>query len=189
MKRIFRIGLIVAIVAASLFSCMIVAQAAGIDVFGSIARWTEDVLGFGDRDLEPTETVGNYDVEEILAHIESWLPSVGEDFEAGSPSVITDDKSGTLYYTRLYSNSYNYISFEAEYRWDENPYSFFEKDNKDVEEIMLNGETIYFYENMGVTVSTWRVGNTEFSIMTDLGMNELKQIFEESFGGAQDENY
>ena len=188
-KRIFRIGLIVAIVAASLFSCMIVAQAAGIDVFGSIARWTEDVLGFGDRDLEPTETVGNYDVEEILAHIESWLPSVGEDFEAGSPSVITDDKSGTLYYTRLYSNSYNYISFEAEYRWDENPYSFFEKDNKDVEEIMLNGETIYFYENMGVTVSTWRVGNTEFSIMTDLGMNELKQIFEESFGGAQDENY
>ena len=183
-KRIFRIGLIVAIVAASLFSCMIVAQAAGIDVFGSIARWTEDVLGFGDRDLEPTETVGNYDVEEILAHIESWLPSVGEDFEAGSPSVITDDKSGTLYYTVSFTSYNNRIIFEAEYQKETDPYSLFEKDGSNVERIVFNSVPVYFYSNIDISVASWCVGNIEFSAMTDLDIDQFKKMFEKSFGGT-----
>ena len=187
-KRIFRIGLIVAIVAASLFSCMIVAQAAGIDVFGSIARWTEDVLGFGDRDLEPQISVGDYDVDEIIAQIESWIPSVGDDFEVSDKNVINDE-SGILYYYVLYTgNNSNYISFEAEYQQNADPYSLFEKDNSNVERVVIRDVFIYFYENLSISVATWYVNDIEFSVMTDLDVNELEKIFEESFGGTYNEN-
>ena len=183
-KRIFRIGLIVAIVAASLFSCMIVAQAAGIDVFGSIARWTEDVLGFGDRDLEPQISVGDYDADEIVARIESWLPSVGNDFEAGEPNVVIDSKAEKLYYSILYSNGETRILFEAKYKSNEDMPSLFEKDDSELSEIVLNNIPVYFYTNVNTSVATWRTENIEFNVMTDLSMGELQQLFEESFGGT-----
>ena len=183
-KRIFRTGLIVAIVAASLFSCMIVAQAAGIDVFGSIARWTEDVLGFGDRDLEPQISVGDYDADEIVARIENWLPSVGNDFEAGEPNVVIDSKAEKLYYSILYSNGETRILFEAQYMSNEDMPSLFEKDDSELSEIVLNNIPVYFYTNVNTSVATWRTENIEFNVMTDLSIGELQQLFEESFGGS-----
>ena len=186
-KRIFRIGLIVAIVAASLFSCMIVAQAAGIDVFGSIARWTEDVLGFGDREPEAQETqtaLSAEDVTRITDQIESWRLSVDSDFEVSEPEVVADEESGILYYSIFYKNNHNYISFEAKYQSHKIPYTLFEKDDSDVEKITLNNMSIYLYTNLDVSVATWSTNSIEFNVMSDLNMKEFKQIFEESFGGT-----
>ena len=186
-KRIFRIGLIVAIVAASLFSCMIVAQAAGIDVFGSIARWTEDVLGFGDRDLEAQETqtaLSAEDVTRITDQIESWRLSIDSDYEVSEPEVVADEESGILYYCQQYNDDGNYILFEARYKKDIIPGALFEKDASDVEEIVLKNISVYFYTNTNTSVATWCANNIEFNIMSDLNLNELKGIFKESFGGA-----
>ena len=185
-KRIFRTGLIVAIVAASLFSCMIVAQAAGIDVFGSIARWTEDVLGFGDREPEAQETqtaLSAEDVTRITDQIESWRLSVDSDFEVSEPEVVTDEESGILYYCQMYNNDTNYILIEAKYQKNKVPYLLFEKDDNNVDEMVFNNVSVYFYTNMGTSVATLCVGNLELSVMTDLDINELKLLFEESFGG------
>ena len=185
-KRIFRIGLIVAIVAASLFSCMIVAQAAGIDVFGSIARWTEDVLGFGDREPEAQETqtaLSAEDVTRITDQIESWRLSVDSDFEVSEPEVVTDEESGILYYCQMYNNDTNYILIEAKYQKNKVPYLLFEKDDNNVDEMVFNNVSVYFYTNMGTSVATLCVGNLELSVMTALDINELKLLFEESFGG------
>ena len=60
-RRALRTALVAVITTACLLSCMVVAQAAGVDVFGSIARWTDDLFGFGDvEDMEaapaPTES-------------------------------------------------------------------------------------------------------------------------------------
>lgn len=185
-KRIFRTGLIVAIVAASLFSCMIVAQAAGIDVFGSIARWTEDVLGFGDRDLEAQETqtaLSAEDVTRITDQIESWRLSIDSDYEVSEPEVVADEESGILFYSQMYKNDTNYILMEAKYQKNKVPYLLFEKDDNNVDEMVFNNVSVYFYTNMGTSVATLCVENLELSVMTDLDINELKLIFEESFGG------
>ena len=186
-KRIFRTGLIVAIVAASLFSCMIVAQAAGIDVFGSIARWTEDVLGFGDREPEAQETqtsLSAEDVTRITDQIESWRLSVDSDFEVSEPEVVTDEESGILYYYVLCSNGDNRVSFEARYQKNQIPGALFEKDQNNTEEKIFNNVSIYFYTNIDISVATWCTNNIEFNVMSDLNMNELIQIFEKSFGGS-----
>lgn len=181
-KRIFRTGLIAAIVVVCLFSCMVVAQASGIDVFGSIARWTGDVLGFGDRDLEPTTSVTDYDADEIIAQIENWIPDVGDDFEVSEPEIVKDSDSGILYYSQLYSSGNNYISFEARYQQNNSTSALFEKDKNDAEKMILNDVLIYFYTNMDTSVATWCINNIEFNVMADLHINELKQIFESLFG-------
>jgi hypothetical protein len=46
-KRILRVGLAAVIMVACLLAGVVVAQAAGVDVLGSIAHWTESVFGFG----------------------------------------------------------------------------------------------------------------------------------------------
>lgn len=47
LSTVARVGLISAALVAVLLATMIAAQAAGIDVFRTIARWTADVFGFG----------------------------------------------------------------------------------------------------------------------------------------------
>ena len=46
-KSVLRVGLAAALLTACLFGAMVAAQAAGIDVFGAVARWTEEAFSFG----------------------------------------------------------------------------------------------------------------------------------------------
>ena len=46
-KRVWRTALVAAIAITCMFAIMVTAQAAGVDVFGAMARWTEDVFSFG----------------------------------------------------------------------------------------------------------------------------------------------
>ena len=46
-RVIWRIGLIAALTVICLMGGMVVVQASGVDVFGAIARWTEDVFSLG----------------------------------------------------------------------------------------------------------------------------------------------
>ena len=46
-KSVLWVGLAAALLTACLFGAMVAAQAAGIDVFGAVARWTEEAFSFG----------------------------------------------------------------------------------------------------------------------------------------------
>ena len=46
-KRVWRTALVAAIAIVCMFAAMVTAQAAGVDVFEAMARWTEDVFSFG----------------------------------------------------------------------------------------------------------------------------------------------
>lgn len=56
-KSFFRKVVLLAAAISIMFACMIAAQAAGVDVFGALARWTEETFRFKDNsDTIPTET-------------------------------------------------------------------------------------------------------------------------------------
>jgi len=46
-RSVWRVGLVAALTAICLMGGMVVAQAAGVDVFGAIARWTDEVFSLG----------------------------------------------------------------------------------------------------------------------------------------------
>lgn len=56
-QSIWRAGLIAALTIICLMGGMVVAQAAGVDVFGAIARWTDEVFSFGAIQSDGVEDV------------------------------------------------------------------------------------------------------------------------------------
>ena len=100
-KRVFRTGLVAAIIVFCLFSCMIVAQAAGVDVFGAIARWTDDVFGFGSLNMEasdintPSGAVEKVN-QETICFIKTWLPALPDEYIANNSVIEFDTKSGAV---------------------------------------------------------------------------------------------
>lgn len=183
-RKLLRSILVAIIAAACLLSCMVVVQAAGVDVFGSIARWTNDLFGFGDvgglSTPVPTQT---QQPEITVEYIESLLPKVPEGFVMGEPSIFEDSVSGSVEYFVTYTSEDKYISFNA-VESDGDSFSLYEKDNSEVETYIIRNIEFYIYQNNGLSTVAWKIGDLECGIATNLNMNELLQILLNSYGEA-----
>lgn len=183
-KRVFRTGLAAAIIAFCLFSCMVVAQAAGIDVFGSIARWTDSVFWFGESGnanevvAEPTS-----EIDAVQERIEFWLPDVPDDFAMGVPDVLSEPISGVVMYSVQYQSRENILLFDAVALPDDSTGSMFEKDNNTVKEVFVRDMPVYIFSNNGESVAAWHVDGIEFSISTNLDIESLESLIINSYGG------
>lgn len=187
-KRVFRTGLIAAIIVFCLFSCMIIAQAAGVDVFGTIARWTDSVFGFGEVEIdEPIQEPANSEFESELEYIESWIPRVGSEFDVDEPLVQVDSEAGTIYYTITYASDDNIVVFDAIFRNGQSPNSLFEKDENEVTELIIDRTVFYIFENKGSTIVAWSINNIEFSIYSTLNVAQLEKILNKSYRGLINE--
>lgn len=151
--RFVRLGLIAAIVAVCLFSGMIAVQAAGIDVFGAIASWTENLFGFGDiEDSMAAEHSSKSAVAVTdLEYIESWIPTLGEEFSKSEPIVMEDEQPGTLYYSLTFALEDDTLVFDAFLRGEDSQNSLYEKNGNNVKEITIDKATFYILKTM-VTV-------------------------------------
>ena len=183
-RKLLRSILVAIIAAACLLSCMVVVQAAGVDVFGSIARWTNDLFGFGDvgglSTPVPTQT---QQPEITVEYIESLLPKVPEGFVMGEPVVFEDPESGVLEYAVVYTYKDKFINFSG-FETYEDSFSLFEKDSNDVVPYEIGIHTFYTYSNNGCPTATWQLGNLECSIFTNLSTEELIKILLDSYGEA-----
>lgn len=183
-RKLFRSILVAIIAAACLLSCMVVVQAAGVDVFGSIARWTNDLFGFGDvgglSTPVPTQT---QQPEITVEYIESLLPKVPEGFVMGEPSIFEDSVSGSMEYFVTYTSEDKYVSFNA-VESDGDSFSLYEKDDSEVETYIIRNIEFYIYQNNGLSTVAWKIGDLECGIATNLNMNELLQILLNSYGEA-----
>ena len=65
LRSVLRTGLAAALVAACLLGCMVVAQAAGIDVFGALARWTESSFSFGPIQSGQTNEASSTSLQQV----------------------------------------------------------------------------------------------------------------------------
>lgn len=176
-KRALRTGLVAAIIVFCLFSCMLAAQAAGVDVFGSIARWTDSVFGFG---LDEAQAAQEKIPSTFAEYVELLKPEVPEGFTMSGPYFYQDELTG---YNEVFINYYNdddFITFTIIESPDTHG-AFYEKDSNNVEVIDTGNHMIYIFSNNKYTSAVCQYNQFEFSITTNLSRDELVSIVNVSY--------
>lgn len=177
-----RTALVAVIAAACLLSCMVVVQAAGLDVFGSIARWTDSLFGFGAIG-EPAASPSPTGTQEVtVEYIETLLPTVPDGFVMGEPEVFEDAETGCIEYWVGYFNGDKMIAFSAVEQYDD-AMSEYQKDNQNVQVFNIDGQIFYAFMNNGYASAAWRISALECYINTNLTLDELVDIIILSYEG------
>lgn len=144
-RRILRTGLVAAvIVAVCLLVGVMAAQAAGVDILGTLARWTDSVFTFGEIYEPESGPSGEPGLSSTaIDTIESYLPNVPPEFTAGEPFVYIDAYS--IVYSINFSTFENTIQFEAVKSADKSS-RLYEKDLNGVEQY-INCFRCHYYDS------------------------------------------
>lgn len=192
-----RIGVIAAAVAV-FFALLIGAQAAGVDVFGALGRWTDETFRFvssaggtnqnGVGAASDSENISEYrliqaalekcGITEALAP--TWYPA---GYEAGEPQILSN-KAGDTVNVAFCGEGEGFFAFDVTRNQPEfNMSSFtFEKDDSPVELYTSGGRTFFIMSNLDTMTAAWTDGRTMITIAGSLTKDELKSMID-SIGG------
>ena len=159
-------------VAAALLLGMMCAQASGLDIFGAVARWSDELFSFGRDEPEPTAAIGVGDIEKLL-------PSVPEGFVMGEREIYTSETDGVTY-AITYTRGDEYIVFGAVELPDAKS-MFYQKDYSELEPVVIKGQKYYLFTNNGLSIAVWKTPILECSITTNLSLEELTRIVNETY--------
>lgn len=184
LRKILRVGLTAAAIAACLFGTMVAAQAAGVDVFGAIGRWTEETFHFSPSPAAAARNQSYFEaidqalkscgIEEDLAP--TWFP---DGFQMEEPDFSYGDAWDFINIGFENSNQSFFCICITKYHATETPGSkTFEKDKKPVEEYTSNGKTFYIFSNIDIMTATWSNGVIVEEISGNLTIDELKHIID-----------
>jgi len=201
-RRVWRTALVAAAAIVCMFAIMVAAQAAGIDVFGAMARWTEDVFSFGQippdsevSDNLAQETMGQeaealssgaefatlqeafdaYGMTEV--HEPAWLPE-GHVLERVNVLCVDDP------FLRTFSAAYtdgkgrlniDIMSYEGE------PITQVQKTDSPVESVEKNGVMFYHIENSVGRTIAWYSDQYEYYLSSDEGDDILWKVVDFMF--------
>ena len=176
-RRILRTGLVAAvIVAVCLLVGVMAAQAAGVDILGTLARWTDSVFTFGEIYEPESDPSGEPGLSSAaIDTIESYLPNVPPEFTASEPFVNGNSLNGDFEYSIEYTSDINCIQFRAIQR-DVRHDIQYEKDVKNVELYSTGKFDYYIFTNYDSYSVAWASDDYEYSISTDININQLKEI-------------
>lgn len=194
-RTVLRTALAAALVVACIFGGMLTAQAAGIDVFGAIARWTEDLFSFGNipsHGAEDTEkpklgyagmpesgqfdslqdALDYYGITEVKAP--TWLP---DSYELTKISVTDIPGSDYFFLDATYENDDTTICFNIR-RYADIPEQQVEKEGTVVGTFEFHGITFSMIENSHNRIIAWTTEQYECYISGayDLDQNVLQEI-------------
>ena len=196
-RRVWRTALIAAVAVVCMLAAMVTAQAAGMDVFGAMARWTEDVFSFGQ--IAPDGQVSDDPTQEIVGqgaevsnaefaslqeafdaygmtevHEPAWLP---EGYALDRVDVLAVDDPFLRDFSASYTDgkgrvSIGIMSYEGE------PAAQVQKIDGPVKSMEKNGIMFYHIENsVGCTIA-WYSDQYEYYIHSDIGDDILWQVVE-----------
>lgn len=180
-RRVVRTGLVAAIMVAVLFGVMVAAQAAGVDVFGAVARWTEETFHFNVSEADGnTAWFADYQEELDAAGLsEEYLPTwVPEGYEATDLQIQELNRGIDIYI--LYSSEdgsafdllisiYDDLSAMEQH--------VYEKDDTPVQTIQAGDKTIYLIENLGLQTAACQYQNATYSLTGNLSSDLIEDIF------------
>ena len=175
--------LIVAAVLVLMFGSMLTAQAAGVDVFGAIGRWTEETFHFdivqdNDRTSLFQETATQAKIPQDF--VPTWVP---DGFEGAEPQVDTVENYMNSIIC-VYSNQEKTYSVDIEHYYNKADIEtlVIEKDDTNVCSYESNGKTFFIMSDMEYLTATWTDGTFVETISGQLSMDEIKTIID-SIGG------
>lgn len=194
-RHILRAGLIAAVAVLLMLGGMITAQAAGIDVFGAFARWTESVFSFGavrgngigdtidEYSQEPIpgqeleyaslqDALDAYGITEVTAP--TWLP---EGYMLTGFSITSFEGIGYFTLSASYDNDGSTLGIDI-LRFSDEPIQQVEKTDTVVESLEINGITFHFIENTDNYTVTWVTEHYECYIWGpyNMGIDVLREI-------------
>lgn len=201
--HILRVGLIAAVAIMLMLGGMITAQAAGIDVFGAFARWTENVFSYGRiRDGNPGDTTDSpiensqkpvlnngleyaslqdaldaYNIMEVTAP--TWFP---EGYVLTELSVIAFNSLDAFTLNAGYENDGILLSISI-MRYSDAPVQQVEKTDTVVESTEINGTTFHFIENTDSSTVAWVTEHYECHIWGpyNMGIDVLRKMVDSMF--------
>ncbi|SBV92730.1 conserved hypothetical protein [uncultured Eubacteriales bacterium] len=191
-----KIAGIVAAVVVGTFGLMIGAQAAGIDIFGAIGRWTNETFHFvttsGDAQNSKgvdahlgSEEIGYYlslqsaldecGITEKLAP--TWYPG---EFNMSEPEVLSSD-FGDKVLCNFDGPDNKFFSVQVQ-RYDLSSdlnSHIFEKDETPMEEYTAGRKTFYIMSNIDTITATWSDGNSlVMRIAGDISKDDIKTMID-----------
>ncbi len=186
----------IATVAASIaifFFLMVSVQAAGIDVFGAVGKWTDSIFHFesgqknGSNVIEEESSTVDIIKQALLTQgipaelSPSWLPRAYKIKEITLPS--NSDYFGVTI-TLDNNTDYLLICFDKTNSGKAQNY-WYEKDSGEVETVIVGEKTFFLLQNDSVWSGVWEDNNYAISILSSKGKQELIQIIQ-SIGGQHE---
>lgn len=176
--------LVVVAVLVLMFGSMLTAQAAGVDIFGAIGRWTEEKFHF---EITPASEDGTTDYTFREASrkrglpqslIPTWYPKGFESSEPIDDSV--EDYVDSVYCEYINKEENRSYSVMVSRYYDSNSIAatVYEKDDTKVEIYENNGRNFYIMSNLDTLTATWSDGKMSIDISGQLEINELKHIID-----------
>lgn len=189
--RLFYRAITVAATVAIMVATMMTAQALGVDVFGFLAKWTNDIFFFENGQTESQEprtyplaegeraeyksiddALMAFDIDLPLSP--SWVPEyVGAWKVSGTvmPSgmqifAFTEDESGILTWE------------VSEFTPKDGPSIAIEKDAKGARQYESHGQTHYIIEDNGCNTATWIIDNIQCIISGFITEEELLKVID-----------
>lgn len=179
-SRAWRTLLVAAVAVGCMFAIMVTAQATGFDVFGAMARWTEDVFSF--KQASPNTGVTDTPNEEdpVAGEKQSFtsLQEVLDTYEITQVHEPTQLPDGFVMNKCVveYSDFPHSIAFYAEYvndsdriainimSYEGKPIALAQKTDEQPETVEFSGATFYIIVNSSNTMVAWYDDTYEYYI-------------------------
>lgn len=178
---VLRMSLRVALAAAFLFGCLMMAQAGGVDVFGAVARWTDDAF-YLETQKDHTAVPScvpyqeNYESAGLdAAYMPTWIPdgySVGE-------IEVDELTTWTYFYIPLNNSNGSILHFCINIQTDSKPPAtqVYEKDDRPVQQYQINGKTVYLFHNLDIMAAVCQDETVTYSLYGDFSEDMVLQFF------------
>lgn len=188
LRRLGRSVAAVATAAALVFILMIGAQAAGLDVFGTLARWTDSTFHHVTTPRDRDETIslentshGSIDVQRVLGeYAPTWFP----DGAIATASSVREDEFGVAIQVSfsLPDSRKFFVQLDQYPEQEDIDNQAFEQDESFRETYPSNSKCFYIFANDDYFMATWSDSTTMQTILGELSVEELKSIID-SIGG------
>lgn len=201
LRSVLRVSLVAALTAICLFGSMVAAQAAGVDVFRAIARWTDSVFSFGTLPDEVTQgpastsssdaaaqssltdgAIVPEEYKEVQAEfaergLHLYFPKIPDGFAPHDSLLYIDPVTNCVSFGIAYTQGNDCIGFNIEQRTGPST-AIYEKDDGPVEEYEYHGITHYIFSNVTNKSAAWMIDNVEYSITSNSASVDLTELIQ-----------